>query len=142
MTGLVRIGVDVGSANTDAALLRGTDVLATVKTATTADVTGGVEAAIRAVLTAGGLAGSEVSGVMIGTTHFLTALVEGRHLQRVGILRLCGRATRSLWPMVDRPDALRTLVDGGPALVGGWVNFHGLPIAALDHAAIRQACNG
>lgn len=142
MTGLVRIGVDVGGTNTDAALLRGTSVLATVKTATTADVTGGVEAAIRAVLALGAVAGSEVGGVMIGTTHFLNALVEGRHLQRVGILRLCGRATRALWPMVDWPEGLRGLVDGGAALVGGGVNFDGSPIAPLDPAAIREACRG
>ncbi len=138
--GMVRIGVDVGGTNTDAALLRGTEVVATVKTATTSDVTGGVEAAIRAVLAAGNLAGSEVGGVMIGTTHFLNALVEGRHLQRVGILRLCGRATQSLRPMVDWPDGLRGLVDGGSVLVGGGVNFDGTPIAPLDGLAIRDAC--
>ena len=113
MTGLVRIGVDVGGTNTDTAMLRGRDILATVKTATTADVTGGMEAAIRAVLDAGGVAGSEVGGLMTGATHFLNALVERQHLQRVGILRLCGRATRALWPMVGWPDALRGLVDGG-----------------------------
>ncbi len=50
MTGMLRIGVDVGGTNTDAALLRGTKVLATIKTGTTADVTSGVGAAIRAVL--------------------------------------------------------------------------------------------
>jgi N-methylhydantoinase A/oxoprolinase/acetone carboxylase beta subunit len=139
-TGLIRIGVDVGGTNTDAALLRGTTVLATIKTATTADVTGGVEAAIQAVLTAGGLAGSEVGAVMIGTTHFLNAVVEERHLQRVGVLRLCGRATRSLRPMVDWPSGLRALVDGGSALVGGGVHFDGAAIAPLDGPAIREAC--
>ncbi len=38
----LRIGVDVGGTNTDAALLRGNEVLATIKTATTENVTDGV----------------------------------------------------------------------------------------------------
>ena len=140
MTGMLRIGVDVGGTNTDAALLRGAEVLATIKTGTTADVTGGVAAAIRAVLGAGGVAAQDVGGVMIGTTHFLNAVVEGKHLEKVGILRLCGAATRALPPLIDWPDRLRGLVDGGAALVGGGVNFDGTPIAALDIAAIRAAC--
>ncbi|MFZ1663434.1 MAG: hydantoinase/oxoprolinase family protein [Paracoccaceae bacterium] len=140
MTGMLRIGVDVGGTNTDAALLRGNQVLATIKTGTTADVTGGVSNAIQSVLAAAGIAGSEVGGVMIGTTHFLNAVVEGRHLEKTGVLRLCGRATRSLPPMIDWPDDLKALVDGGVALVGGGANFDGTEIAPLDSKAIRAAC--
>lgn len=140
MSGMLRIGVDVGGTNTDAALLRGPLVLATIKTGTTADVTGGVAAAIRAVLRAGGVAAEEVGGVMIGTTHFLNAVVEGKHLEKVGILRLCGASTRALPPLIDWPDRLRSLIDGGAALVGGGVNFDGTPIADLDVTAIRAAC--
>ncbi|MDQ2065886.1 hydantoinase/oxoprolinase family protein [Xinfangfangia sp. CPCC 101601] len=137
---MLRIGVDVGGTNTDAALLRGAEVLATVKTATTADVTGGVGAAIRSVLASAGEAAGDVAGVMIGTTHFLNAAVEGRHLERVGVLRLCGSSSRSLPPMIDWPDHLRALVDGGAALVDGGVNYDGSEIAPLDADAIRAAC--
>ena len=77
---------------------------------------------------------------MIGTTHFLNAVVEGRHLEKVGILRLCGAATRSLPPMIDWPDTLRPIVDGGAALVGGGVNYDGSEIAPLDVDAVRAAC--
>jgi N-methylhydantoinase A/oxoprolinase/acetone carboxylase beta subunit len=140
MSGMLRIGVDVGGTNTDAALLRGSEVLATIKTGTTADVTGGVAAAIRAVLGSGGVAAADVGGLMIGTTHFLNAVVEGKHLEKVGILRLCGASTRALPPLIDWPDRLRSLIDGGATLVGGGVNFDGTPIAALDIPAIRAAC--
>ncbi len=85
MTGMLRIGVDVGGTNTDAALLRGNEVLATIKTGTTADVTGGVSNAIQSVLAAANIAGSEIGGVMIGTTHFLNAVVEGRHVIAVRV---------------------------------------------------------
>lgn len=140
MNASLRIGVDVGGTNTDAALLRGAAVLATVKAPTTEDVTGGVAEAIRAVLAAAGVSAAGVGAVMIGTTHFLNAVVEGRRLARVGVLRLCGAATRSLPPMIDWPEGLRALVDGGTALVGGGVNYDGSAIAALDAGAIRAAC--
>ncbi len=142
MTGILRIGVDVGGTNTDAALLRGTDVLATVKAATTENVTDGVANAIRSVLATAGIGGSTVGAVMIGTTHFLNAVVERRHLLKTGVLRLCGPATRAVPPLIDWPEDLRVLVDGGVALVGGGVNYDGEPIAALDHAAIRESCKG
>jgi len=140
MTGMVRVGVDVGGTNTDAALLRGSEVLATVKVATSADVAGGIAAAIRAVLAAARMAPRRVDGVMIGTTHLLNAVVERRDLSRVGSLRLCGRATRALPPMIDWPDDLRRRIDGGSSLVGGGLNYDGSPIASLDRTGIRAAC--
>lgn len=137
---MLRIGVDVGGTNTDAALLRGSEVLATVKSSTTADVTSGVATAIRAVLGEAGIDATAINAVMIGTTHFLNAVVEGRHLEKVGVLRLCGAATRSLPPMIDWPDTLRPTVEGGAAMVGGGVNYDGSEIAPLDTKAIRAAC--
>ncbi|WP_200911693.1 hydantoinase/oxoprolinase family protein [Mesorhizobium sp. 1M-11] len=137
---MLRIGVDVGGTNTDAALLRGSDVLATVKSSTTADVTSGVATAIRAVLAQAAVDATAVNAVMIGTTHFLNAVVEGRHLEKVGVLRLCGAATRSLPPMIDWPDTLRPIVEGGAAMVGGGVNYDGSELAPLDVKAIRAAC--
>ena len=137
---MLRIGVDVGGTNTDAALLDGSKVLATVKSSTTADVTSGVGTAIRAVLAEAGIAAGAVNAVMIGTTHFLNAVVEGRHLETVGILRLCGASTRSLPPLIDWPDNLRDIVDGGAVLVDGGVNYDGSEIAPLDGPAIRAAC--
>ena len=44
-----RIGIDVGGTNTDAVLIDGSDVLAAVKTITTADVLTGVRAALTSV---------------------------------------------------------------------------------------------
>ena len=48
----MRIGVDVGGTNTDAALLDGRTVLAAAKRPTTPDVTGGIVAALGALLDA------------------------------------------------------------------------------------------
>lgn len=135
---MIRVGVDVGGTNTDAALIDGTRVVATIKQPTTADVTQGVIKAINAVLDAAG--SPRIDAVMIGTTHFLNALVERRHLERVGVLRLCGPATRAYPPMIDWPEDLRAAVCGGVALVGGGVEVDGRPIAPLDEDAIAQTC--
>lgn len=103
-------------------------------------MTTGVAQAVQKVLKAAQMSSSQVGAVMVGTTHFLNAIVEGQHLQKVGILRLCGAATRALPPLIDWPERLQPLVDGGAVLVDGGVNFDGSPIAALDEVAIRDAC--
>ena len=64
-----RIGIDVGGTNTDAALIENDRVIAAVKTFTTADVTTGVETALKDVLASAGDSAKGVSAVMIGTTH-------------------------------------------------------------------------
>ena len=106
---MIRIGIDVGGTNTDAVVMDGDTVLAGVKAATTADVMTGVVEALKKVLAASKMKPGSVDVVMIGTTHFLNAVVEGKRLARVGILRLCGAATRSQPPLIDWPDRLRPL---------------------------------
>ena len=140
MTRAIRIGVDVGGTNTDAAALDGRIVLATTKRLTTAYVAGGIMASVRAVMAEAEIEPENVAAVMIGTTQFVNALVERRDLEKVGALRLCGPATRSLPPMVDWPEDLRELVEGDTALVGGGYEFDGRPIAPLDPEGIRSAC--
>jgi len=49
---MLRLGVDVGGTNPDAAVVSGTEVLGTAKVTTTPDVTDGVVAAARAALDA------------------------------------------------------------------------------------------
>ena len=48
--GTYRIGIDVGGTNTDAVIMRGREVLAAVKTPTTADVGSGIQTALIDVL--------------------------------------------------------------------------------------------
>jgi N-methylhydantoinase A/oxoprolinase/acetone carboxylase beta subunit len=83
-----RIGIDVGGTNTDAVLIAGNAVVRSVKAATTADVTGGILAALQALSRFPEVTAQPVDAVMIGTTHFINAVVQGRHLNRVGALRI------------------------------------------------------
>lgn len=94
----MRIGVDVGGTNTDAAVLDGTRVLEWAKTPTTADVLGGVETVLREVT--GRVARRDVDAVNIGTTQFVNAVVEGRRLAPVVAIRLA-TPPQTLEPMVD-----------------------------------------
>jgi len=134
-----RIGIDVGGTNTDAVLIEGTNVLCTVKTATTEDVLGGIVTALTELLARANGAASDVDAVVIGTTHFTNAVIERRHLQRVGALRIGLPASASLPPFVDWPDDLAATVRGVVEMVGGGHEYDGRPIVPLDRAAVRDA---
>jgi N-methylhydantoinase A/oxoprolinase/acetone carboxylase beta subunit len=135
----VRIGIDVGGTNTDAVLMDGRDVLAEAKTPTTADVTGGITAALHALVEKSGVAVSRVQGVMIGTTHFTNAVVEARRLAPTGVVRLGLPATAALPPMVAWPERLREALGGHVHLCHGGHEFDGRVIAPLDHDELRRA---
>lgn len=145
---LYRIGVDVGGTNTDAALLDITaadtpshGVLASHKASTTADITSGIEAAIREVMKSSAIDQNKVLSVTIGTTHFINALVEAdtRRLSRVAVIRLCGPFTRQIPPFSDFPSGLRRILDGGAYYLDGGLEIDGREVAPLDHQQIREA---
>jgi len=135
----MRIGIDVGGTNTDAVLMGGKDVLAEYKTPTTVDVTSGIAAALKGLQQRQGFSPSEVTGVMIGTTHFTNAVVEARRLQRTAVIRLGLPATSALPPMVDWPVRLREVVGDHSYLCHGGHEFDGREITPLDPAEIRAA---
>jgi N-methylhydantoinase A/oxoprolinase/acetone carboxylase beta subunit len=132
-----RIGIDVGGTNTDAVLLEGDCVLHAVKTPTTADVMTGVRLALAGVAPAVGPEG--VQAVMIGTTHFVNAVVQRRDLSRVAALRIGLPAARSLPPFCDWPADLAAMVRGQVHMVEGGHDFDGRPIMPLDESAVAAA---
>ena len=54
-----------------------------------------------------------VGRVHIGTTHFLNAVLQRRHLARVAVIRLCGPASTDLPPYCDFPQGLKSVSDDG-----------------------------
>jgi N-methylhydantoinase A/oxoprolinase/acetone carboxylase beta subunit len=135
----VRIGIDVGGTNTDAVLLDGTQVLAAVKTSTTEDVTSGIVAAIDGLQRQRSFDPDDVRAVMIGTTHFINALVEARRLAPTAAVRLSLPAGASLPPMVDWPPRLVEAIAGRGYLCHGGHEFDGRHIAELEEAELRKA---
>jgi N-methylhydantoinase A/oxoprolinase/acetone carboxylase beta subunit len=135
------IGIDVGGTNTDAVLIQGTEVLGAVKTPTTEDVTGGIRAALAALMADRDIAGADIKAVMIGTTHFTNAVVQRRGLMKVAALRIGLPASASLGPFVDWPPDLVEQVRGEVVLVRGGHEYDGRLLVPLDRAAIRAAAH-
>ena len=100
----MRIGIDVGGTNTDAVLIDGEDIVASCKTATTDEITDGIETALKHLVHSNPASSREVDAVMIGTTHFVNAVVQRRHLNKVAIIRIGLPASASLFPMIDWPE--------------------------------------
>lgn len=135
----MHIGVDVGGTNTDAALMDGNKVLASIKSPTTADIGSGVVGAVRSVLDQSGADVSQITSVMIGTTQFTNAFVEGKNLVPVATFRAALPATESLLPMVEFPPHLAGPIGRVSYLVNGGYEFDGREISALDEHAVAEA---
>jgi N-methylhydantoinase A/oxoprolinase/acetone carboxylase beta subunit len=136
---LKRIGIDVGGTNTDAVLLDGARVVAAVKSPTTADVTTGIRAALAELIARAGQETHEAGAVIIGTTHFVNAVVERQRLNRVTAIRICLPASSSLPPFVDWPSDLRALVEHETILLPGGYEVDGAEIAAFDDRLMEDA---
>src|SRR5215467_14190309 len=134
----MRIGIDVGGTNTDAVLMRGRQVLSGVKTPTTPDVTSGIVAALRRLVSDSKLEPAEVQGVMIGTTHFTNAVVEAKRLMPTAAVRLGLPATEALPPLVDWPERLTATIGSHVFLCHGGHEYDGRHISALDPDELRR----
>lgn len=134
-----RIGIDVGGTNTDAVLIEDGKVAGAVKAPTSEDVTTGILDSLKALGATGVLAGKKIDGVMIGTTHFINAVVQRRHLTKVAALRLGMPASASLPPFCDWPEDLADLVRGGVWMVEGGHEYDGRLFMPLDEAAVTKS---
>lgn len=133
-----RIGIDVGGTNTDAVLIDGNDIKHAVKAPTSQDVTSGIVDAL-SQLRAKPSAQGEVDAVMIGTTHFINAVVQRRQLTPVAALRIGEPISGTLPPFCDWPEDVASIAKGGVWSVAGGFEYDGRPIMSLAEDAIRQA---
>ncbi len=134
-----RVGIDVGGTNTDAVLLQDGRVVHAVKTPTTEDVTGGIVAALRKLSQHSEVARGRIDGVVIGTTHFVNAVVQRRNLSRVAAIRIGLPASASLPPFCDWPEDLATLVRGEVVMLEGGHEYDGREFMPFDEAGMRDA---
>ena len=140
---MLRIGVDVGGTNTDAVLMDGRRLIAFHKSPTTANVSDGIVAAIRAILNDrdgdGRLPPRQIAAVMIGTTHFTNAFVERRELSPVGVMRIALPAARGVPPMADWPADFLKAIGRHIYCVRGGYQFDGRLNSSLDERAVADA---
>lgn len=138
---MMRIGIDVGGTNTDAVLMRDRIVLAKCKTPTTDDVTSGIITAVSTILDSSAADPTDLSGVMIGTTHFTNAVIERRHLAATAIIRLALPASESIPPMMDWPADIRDAIGNHGFMVHGGNEFDGREIHPLIPDELAQVAN-
>ena len=134
-----RIGIDVGGTNTDAVLLADGRVMQAVKTPTTSDVTAGILTSLAELARHPDVARGAIDGVVIGTTHFVNAVVQRRDLARVAAVRIGLPAGASLPPFCDWPEDLAHSVRGEVFMLEGGHDYDGRPIVPFDEAGMRQA---
>lgn len=60
-----------------------------------------------------------MQAVMLGTTQFVNAVIEQKHLSKVFAVRLCGTATRALPPFSGMPNSLTQQISAGYLLASG-----------------------
>ena len=133
------IGVDVGGTNTDAVVLdaAGT-VLASTKQPTADDVVEGIRASIGTVLDDIGERRSQVTRVMLGTTHATNAIVARRGLAKVAAIRLGAPAGTEWPPLAGWPADLSAEILAGSVMLGGGHMVDGTPITRLDRDGLRR----
>ena len=134
-----RIGIDVGGTNTDAVLLDDGRVVHAVKTPTTQDVTSGIVTALDLLGRHPQVARGGIDAVVIGTTHFVNAVVQRRHLTRVAAIRIGLPASASLPPFCDWPADLAALARGAVFMLEGGHDYDGRPIMPFDDEGMREA---
>ncbi len=133
----LRIGIDVGGTNTDAVLMRGSAVLAALKQPTSADISSGIVSVLQRLLSQADCSAADISAVMIGTTHFTNAVIEGKQLSPTAVIRLGLPATATLPPLVDWPQRLAEVVGKQRFMAHGGYEFDGRLISPLDSAEIK-----
>jgi N-methylhydantoinase A/oxoprolinase/acetone carboxylase beta subunit len=133
-----RIGIDVGGTNTDAVLIDAGRVRRAVKAPTSEDVTTGILESL-AKLRAHPDGRGAVDAVMIGTTHFINAVIQRRHLTKVAALRIGLPASATLPPFCDWPAELAAIARGGVWEIEGGHEYDGRPFMPLDEAGLARA---
>lgn len=134
----MRIGIDVGGTNTDAAILDGDRVIGACKSPTTSDVSSGIKSALTTVINKTGIPASAIEAVMIGTTHFTNAVIERRRLLKVAAIRIGLPATQGVPPMTDWPADLADALGRHCFLLRGGNEYDGRLIAELDEDGLRE----
>lgn len=135
----VVIGVDVGGTNTDAVLLDQGRLVARIKRPTTEDITTGIVQAITGLFEKNEPLKAQVTGINIGTTHLLNALLQRRGLDKPLVLRLAAPATTAVPPAIGWDEQIKKeLLNDDIYTIGGGFEFNGTPISALDREALFE----
>ena len=77
--------------------------------------------------------------MMVGTTHFVNAVIQRKHLSKVAAIRIGAPATRTLLPMCDWPHDLTACVHADTWLIEGGNDYDGRRFVPLNMEQARRA---
>ena len=137
----MRIGVDVGGTNTDAALMDGRKVISAVKSTTTEEPGLGIIDAISKILDKSNLSPDNLDAIMIGTTQFTNAFVENKRLKKVAVVRLAHPATISVPPCIDFSSNLRKIIGENFWILPGGYEFDGRFLGDWSEEQVKKVAN-
>ena len=132
----MHIGIDVGGTNTDAVLVEGGEIFSTKKSFTTEDIISGIKSSVEGVFKNNDYKPESVSAVMLGTTHFINAILQEKDLSEVAVIRLCLPSSKSLYPMIDWPEKLRNKLSNTYYFAHGGYEYDGRTISELSKEEI------
>jgi len=132
---MYRLGIDVGGTNTDAVLMDAAlNVVAEIKQPTTDDIYDGILQAIESILKTSQVNPEKIQLAMLGTTQCTNAIVERKHLEPIGLLRIGAPATLGVPPLIDWEDDISKVVIAS-TVIGGGSEYDGKELAPFDEAA-------
>ena len=139
------IGVHIGgtTGTTNAVILQGRELIAKAKHPTRENnVPEEVRQIIENVTNKTQLTRNDVikrtGRITVGVSRFMNALLERNGLSKVGVIRLCGSATRALPPFIDHPEHLQQKINGGYGLVHGGFECTKKEISSVIDKEITQ----
>ena len=139
------IGVHIGgtTGTTNAVILQGRELIAKAKHPTRENnVPEEVRSIIENVTNKTQLTRNDVikrtGRITVGVSRFMNALLKRNGLSKVGVIRLCGSATRALPPFIDHPEHLQQKINGGYGLVHGGFECTKKEISSVIDKEITQ----
>ncbi|KPI41376.1 uncharacterized protein AB675_9278 [Cyphellophora attinorum] len=101
----------------------------------------------QAVVNSSGVSLDDIGCVIIGTTHFVNAVVQrSPDLERVAVVRLCGGSTEGFGlgvpPFVDYPAELKEMIYGGSYFCNGGHQITSEELSPLDESELATVANG
>lgn len=134
------IGIDIGGTNTDAVLVDAhKKIIGAVKVPTTSPLEIGFENALDKLYQKQGGAFSDVKALLIGSTHATNAILEGKDLYKVGVLRIAGHHPTTLPPCFSWPKPLQKAVLANIIHVDGGFECDGRPLTPLNLEQIKYS---
>ncbi len=135
----LRLGVDAGTASTDAVLVDRNDrPLAEIQLLALPEVGDAIGDAIRGALSSSGVDPARVTRAMLGASDVMSTALERRAVNRVAVVRIGGPLTGALPPLCTVPAELRRAISAGECVVRGGAEYDGRPAAPVDEEELAR----